>query len=160
MDTVLNQIRVNCTKRVIAGNVRSVADHTVPKPGAISPYGHHYVEGSAGHESILESHANSGVNALIYIGVVLLLYIIFMTFIVMRYVLMKSHSKQQQTTTPYYFGGGAQGRNFGGTTTTTANTTMGGASVSGYPGGAGGPTSVYIEGDETPPEIKFIETEL
>ena len=110
MDTILAQIRVNCTKgqNVMNNSVKAVTDHTVPKPGAISPYGHHYVEGSAGHQSILESHANSGVNALIYIGVVLLLYIIFMTFIVMRYVLMKSQSKQQ--TAPYYFGGGSHAR--------------------------------------------------
>ena len=106
MDTIVNQIRVNCTK----GGSKSETDQTLPK-GAVSPYGHHFIEGSPGHQSILESHANSGVNALIYIGVVLLLYIIFMTFIVMRYVLMKSHSKGQNPTTPYYFSGNRQVRN-------------------------------------------------
>lgn len=54
---------------------------------------------SGSHQEILESHANSATNALIYISVVLLMYILAMAFIVIRYVLMKSsHSP------PYYFG--------------------------------------------------------
>jgi hypothetical protein len=44
-----------------------------------------------------------------------------------------------------------------GATTTTATTTMGGTSFTGI---AGGGASTCIDGDETPPEIRFIETEL
>ena len=110
MDAIVNQIRVNCTKGSNMGSgVRSASNQT-GKTSALNPYSN-FPEGSAGHQSILDSHANSGVNALIYIGVVLLLYIIFMSFIVVRYVLMKSYCKTQNPSTPYYFGGGG-GRQF------------------------------------------------
>ncbi|XP_054156824.1 uncharacterized protein LOC128955204 [Oppia nitens] len=193
MDQLLGQLRVNCTPKGLnngynnsnhditasgggGGGGGRLPHETAPNFG--SPYGTvgggQAYAGSPGHQSILDSHANSGVNALIYVGVVLLLYVIFMSFIMIRYVMMKSRCKSNNmANTPYYFGGGT-GRYMGGTTTTTtAGTTLGAPSVSGYQaaggnggggcgGGIGEPPSVCIDdgGDETPPEIRFIETEL
>lgn len=54
-----------------------------------------------GHQEILNSHANSGLNALIYVGIVLLVYVLAVCFIGFRYFLTRSQRKLLFT--PYYF---------------------------------------------------------
>ena len=57
---------------------------------------------SQGHmNDILEEHANSATNALMYIGIVLLIYVVACCVIGFRYFLTRSHRKLLFT--PYYF---------------------------------------------------------
>jgi hypothetical protein len=97
----------NCTKGHYSLTTSSGNDQSLINSN-INRFGQQSLEGSPSHQSILDSHANSATNAIIYVGIVLLMYIFGMAFIVMRYMLMKSHSKSQHTSPPYYFGGAAR----------------------------------------------------
>lgn len=87
----------NCSHRSGGGSA-SAASNSVSQIGQLMR--------AQENSDFLDAHANSAANALIYVGVVLVIYVLAIGFIAIRYVLTRA--SRAQSPPPYYCYSGAR----------------------------------------------------